>query len=66
MEGNWWDQIKDRVDLEVLHLPQDREKNTDEPKTVELTGESYPEKDPNAAFEPITLGTVVEITQNSN
>lgn len=58
-EGDLWDQVKDRVDSEVLQIRQDLARKTGDPKEAVLTGTVWVGEDEESSVsEYQTLGTI--------
>lgn len=65
IEGDWWEQVNDRVESEVLELIQQSGRGGDPLCAPEVTGHIWV-GEPKEASEPeyVTLGTVSEIERD--
>lgn len=65
IEGDWWEQVNDRVDNEVLTLRQEFTRSLGNPKKILLTGVKWVGPDPEASEpEYHTLGKVAKLSKN--
>lgn len=61
-EGDWWEDIKDTVDTEVLTVRQRLERRTGNPKIITVHGTTFTEGDNGTIEELVTLGSALRVT----
>jgi len=63
LEGDWWDQIKDRVGLSTLYLNQTFTRRSGDPQTPVLLGLGWPDGEHEKEPKDVKMGDVDSITK---